>query len=60
LPRTTILPVIEKRVRHGAKFNLTLAQIQPGQTNVAQNDPRSSIPGIGSPRGCAFSASRDN
>src|SRR5271168_3917161 len=39
LPRTTILPVIEKRVRHGAKFNLTLAQIQPGQTNVAQNAP---------------------
>jgi tRNA pseudouridine55 synthase len=39
LPRATILPVIEKRVRHGAKFNLTLAQIQPGQTNVAQNAP---------------------
>src|ERR1700723_2376566 len=39
LPRTTILPVIEKRVRHGAKFNLTLAQIQPGQTTVAQNAP---------------------
>src|SRR5271156_4655083 len=31
LPRATILPVIEKRVRHGAKFNLTLAQIQQGQ-----------------------------
>jgi tRNA U55 pseudouridine synthase TruB len=39
LPRATILPLIEKRVRHGAKFNLTLAQIQPGQTNVAQNAP---------------------
>src|SRR5271169_5859595 len=39
LPCATILPVIEKRVRHGAKFNLTLAQIQPGQTNVAQNAP---------------------
>src|SRR5579863_1606835 len=39
LPRATILPVIEKRVRHGAKFNLTLAQIQPGQTNLAQNAP---------------------
>jgi tRNA pseudouridine55 synthase len=39
LPRATILPVIEKRVRHGAKFNLTLAQIQPGQTNVARNAP---------------------
>lgn len=39
LPRTTVLPIVEKRVRHGAKFNLTLAQIQPGQTNVAQNAP---------------------
>jgi len=30
LPRAVVLPVIEKRVRHGAKFNLPLAQIQPG------------------------------
>jgi tRNA pseudouridine55 synthase len=39
LPRATVLPVIEKRVRHGAKFNLTLAQIQPGETRAAQNAP---------------------
>ena len=39
LPRATVLPIIEKRVRHGAKFNLSLAQIQPGQTNVAQGAP---------------------
>ncbi|MFY9802659.1 MAG: tRNA pseudouridine(55) synthase TruB [Candidatus Acidiferrales bacterium] len=39
LPRATVLPVIEKRVRHGAKFNLTLAQIQPGQASSAQNAP---------------------
>ncbi|MGH9713764.1 MAG: tRNA pseudouridine(55) synthase TruB [Candidatus Acidiferrales bacterium] len=36
LPRATVLPIIEKRVRHGAKFNLPLAQIQPGQVTVAQ------------------------
>jgi tRNA pseudouridine55 synthase len=37
LPRATVLPVVEKRVRHGAKFNLALAQIQPGQPSMAQN-----------------------
>lgn len=36
LPRAVVLPIIEKRIRHGAKFNLPLAQIQPGQTIVAQ------------------------
>ena len=36
LPRATVLPIVEKRVRHGAKFNLSIAQIQPGQTTVAQ------------------------
>jgi len=39
LPRATVLPVIEKRIRHGAKFNLPLAQIQPGQITAAQNAP---------------------
>ena len=39
LPRATVLPVVEKRVRHGAKFNLPLAQIQPGQVTVAQGAP---------------------
>jgi tRNA pseudouridine55 synthase len=39
LPRATVLPIVEKRVRHGAKFNVTLAQIQPGQTNATQNGP---------------------
>ncbi|HXN19632.1 MAG TPA: tRNA pseudouridine(55) synthase TruB [Candidatus Binatus sp.] len=39
LPRVTILPIVEKRVRHGAKFNVTLAQIQPGQTISAQGAP---------------------
>jgi tRNA pseudouridine55 synthase len=39
LPRAVVLPVIEKRIRHGAKFNLPLAQIQPGQVAAAQGAP---------------------
>jgi len=31
LPRATVLPVVERRVRHGARFTLPLAQIQPAQ-----------------------------
>jgi tRNA pseudouridine55 synthase len=30
-PRSNVLPVIEKRVRHGTRFNVTLSQIQPGR-----------------------------
>jgi tRNA pseudouridine55 synthase len=39
LPRATVLPIVEKRVRHGAKFNLSLAQIQPGHSAAAQGAP---------------------
>ncbi len=39
LPRATVLPIVEKRVRHGAKFNLPLAQIQPGHVIAAQGAP---------------------
>jgi tRNA pseudouridine55 synthase len=39
LPRAAVLPIIEKKVRHGAKFNLPLAQIQPGQAIAAQGAP---------------------
>lgn len=35
LPRATVLPIVERRVRHGAKFTVPLAQIQPGHVNVA-------------------------
>jgi tRNA pseudouridine55 synthase len=34
-PRTNVLPVIEKRVRHGSKFNISIAQIQPGRAERA-------------------------
>jgi len=36
LPSVTILPLLEKRVRHGGKFNVQIAQIQPGRTSAAQ------------------------
>jgi tRNA pseudouridine55 synthase len=36
LPSATVLPIIERRIRHGAKFNLSLAQIQPGRRAAAQ------------------------
>jgi tRNA pseudouridine55 synthase len=39
LPRATVLPIVEKRVKHGAKFNLSLAQIQPGNPVAAQGAP---------------------
>jgi tRNA pseudouridine55 synthase len=31
LPRANVLPIIERRVRHGSRFNIMLAQIQPGR-----------------------------
>ena len=36
LPRATVPPLLEQRVRHGSKFTVQLAQIQPGCTSVAQ------------------------
>jgi tRNA pseudouridine55 synthase len=30
-PRVNVLPIIERRVRHGTKFNISLAQVQPGR-----------------------------
>ncbi len=35
-PRVNVLPVIERRVRHGTKFNISVAQIHPGR---AENPP---------------------
>jgi tRNA pseudouridine55 synthase len=39
LPRATVLPIVERRVRHGAKFSLPLAQIHAGQAVTAQGAP---------------------
>src|SRR5262249_21048856 len=33
-PSVTVLPVVEKRVRHGSKFNISLSQLQPGRTEI--------------------------
>ncbi|HYL62254.1 MAG TPA: tRNA pseudouridine(55) synthase TruB [Candidatus Methylomirabilis sp.] len=33
-PRINVLPIVEKRVRHGAKFNVLMAQIQPGRVEL--------------------------
>jgi len=33
-PRTTILPILERKVRHGAKFNVLISQIQPGHQEL--------------------------
>jgi tRNA pseudouridine55 synthase len=30
-PRANVLPVVERRVRHGSKFNVAVAQVQPGR-----------------------------
>jgi tRNA pseudouridine55 synthase len=39
LPRANVLPIVEKRILHGAKFTLPLAQIQPGRITGAQGTP---------------------
>lgn len=33
-PSTHVLPVLEKRVRHGGKFNVLVSQLQPGRTEL--------------------------
>lgn len=33
-PRANVLPVVERRVRHGTKFNVQIAQIQPGRVEL--------------------------
>lgn len=39
LPRVNVLPVVERRVRHGTRFNVQLSQIQPGRVQIAQGAP---------------------
>src|ERR1700733_143648 len=33
-PRIDVLPVIEKRVRHGSKFNISVSQLLPGRADL--------------------------
>jgi tRNA pseudouridine55 synthase len=39
LPSVTVLPIVEKRVRHGATFKVQLAQIQPGRVTLPPGAP---------------------
>ncbi len=39
LPRVTVLPIVERRVRHGTRFNVQIAHIQPGRVSTAQGAP---------------------
>jgi tRNA U55 pseudouridine synthase TruB len=39
LPRVSILPVVERRVRHGSTFQVSVAQIQPGSVETPQGAP---------------------
>jgi len=36
MPRVTVLPIIERRIFHGAKFNIPITQVQPGHATIAQ------------------------
>jgi tRNA pseudouridine55 synthase len=39
LPHTVVLPIVEKRIRNGAKFTVSVAQIQPGRATASQGSP---------------------
>lgn len=39
LPRASVLPVVERRVRNGSAFQVSLAQIQPGRAETPQGAP---------------------
>jgi tRNA pseudouridine55 synthase len=33
-PRTNVLPILEKKVRHGGKFNVLVSRLQPGRVEL--------------------------
>jgi tRNA pseudouridine55 synthase len=39
LPRVSVVPMIERRVRHGSRFQISLGQIQPGRAEMPQGAP---------------------
>jgi hypothetical protein len=39
LPRVSVLPAIEQKVLHGSRFQVSLAQIQPGRCEASQGAP---------------------
>jgi tRNA pseudouridine55 synthase len=39
LPRVTVLPIVERRVAHGARFNVPVNQLQQGEDTMPQGAP---------------------
>ena len=39
LPRVSVLPFIERRVRHGSRFQVSLSQVQAGRPEIPQGAP---------------------
>ena len=39
LPRVSVLPFIERRVRHGSRFQVALSQVQAGRREIPQGAP---------------------
>jgi tRNA pseudouridine55 synthase len=40
LPRVTVLPIVERRVQHGARFTVQIAHVQPGRVVAGQGAPK--------------------
>jgi hypothetical protein len=36
LPSVTVLPIVERRIRHGARFTVPVAQLKPGHAPASQ------------------------
>jgi tRNA pseudouridine55 synthase len=39
LPRISVLPFVERRVRHGSRFQIALSQVQAGRQEIPQGAP---------------------
>jgi tRNA pseudouridine55 synthase len=39
LPRVKVLPIVERRIRHGARFTVPVSQLQPGRPVAGQSAP---------------------
>ena len=39
LPRVSVLPIVERRVRHGSRFQVALSQVQAGRHEIPQGAP---------------------
>jgi tRNA pseudouridine55 synthase len=57
-PRANVLPVVERRVRHGTKFNVMISQIQPGRAEPPPARRPNLMPASLGPRASGSSISR--